>query len=140
MASLIHQYTVSIPADTAKASPYSADLPLPQECVESVDLEVPPGPNGNMGFYLAMSGQQVVPLEVGTFIVWNDRFDSWYLNDYPTTGAWSVVGYNLDTVNAHEVTVRFHDNPISASTTSPTVTISTVTGGTLASPITSPAA
>lgn len=124
MAQTIHQFTPTIPAATAKDSLYSVQLALPQEQVILVDLEVPPGPGGLMGFYLAVSGQQIIPFEVGEFIVWDDRFDTWNLEEFPTTGAWSFVGYNLDTANDHTVTVRFHDDPLTTpSSSAPAVTI-----------------
>ena len=123
MASIIHQFTVTIPAGTAKATPYSAALALPMEQLESVDIEVPPGPRGLMGFYLAQSGQQVIPWESGQWIVWDDRFATWYIAGYQANASWSVVGYNLDGVNTHSLVVRFHDNPlVTTSATPPTIT------------------
>ena len=62
-----------------------------------------------MGFYLARSGQQWIPFEAGEFLVWDDRFDSWYLTDQPTGGGWQIVGYNLDDYD-HSVVARFHVN------------------------------
>lgn len=112
MPSIIHQFTATIPHNTQKASLATVKLALPSEVVVLVDLEVPHGPRGLMGFYLALSGQQIVPFEVGQFIVWDNVVRSWQLSDFPTTGAWSVVGYNLDLVNDHAVTVRFHDEPL----------------------------
>jgi len=118
MAAEIHQFTVTIPALTAMSSPVTIDLALDYFDIESVDLEVPPGPAGLMGFYLARSGQQWIPYEAGEFIVWDDRFDSWTLEDQPTSAGWEVVGYNTDVFD-HVVVVRFHVNIIGAAPAPP---------------------
>lgn len=113
MAVEVHQFTATIPANTAKATPHVVPIALDYFDIESVDLEVPPGPSGLMGFYLARSGQQWIPYEAGEYLVWDDRFDSWYLTDQPTSGGWQIVGYNLDDYD-HDVVVRFHVNLVSA--------------------------
>jgi hypothetical protein len=116
VASIIHQFTAVVPANTAKATPYVYKMQLPTEQIDTVDLEVPPGPQGLMGFYLAYSNQQIIPFEAGQYIVWDDYRDTWELDDYPTAGSWSIVGYNLDAANSHEVVVRFHDDQVAAPT------------------------
>lgn len=111
MAAEVHQFTATIPAGTPKSSLAVVEMPLPLYEIESVDIEVPPGPSGLMGFYLALSGQQWIPWEAGEFLVWDDRFDSWMLNDQPTSSGWEVHGYNLDSYD-HDVVVRFHLNVV----------------------------
>lgn len=124
MAEIIHQFQAVIPANTPKSALFSVDIPLPSEIVQTIDLDVPPGPSGLMGFYLAVSGQQMIPFEVGEFLVWDDREKSWPVEKFPTSATWSIVGYNLGAF-PHAVTVRFHDS--SAVQTSPTVSIPSVT-------------
>jgi len=109
MAQEVHQYTATIPANTPKAALYTSQIALQGYEIESVDIEVPPGPSGMMGFYLARSGQQWLPFEAGEFLTWDDRYDSWYLSDQPSGVGWEVVGYNTDRYD-HSVTVRFHVN------------------------------
>lgn len=134
MAAEVHQFTAMIPAGTPMAALATIDLPISNYQIDSIDLEVPPGPSGLMGFYLARSGQQWIPYEAGEFIVWDDRFRSWQLNDQPTGGGWQVVGYNFDEYD-HEIVVRFHVNAISVAMTpaKPSITI-------VSSPITTPMA
>jgi len=128
MAVSIRQTTATIPANTPKTALYVAPITLDYFDIESVDLEVPPGPAGLMGFYLARSGQQVIPYESGEFLVWDDRFDSWYLTDQPTGSGWQIVGYNLD-VYDHDVVVRFHVNLIGAAWASAPPSLRFVTSG-----------
>jgi hypothetical protein len=112
VASIIHQYTVVVPANTTVAAPYTRVLATLAEQVRSVDLDVPPGPQGLMGFVLANSGQQVIPFEVGQYIIWDNYRDSWDLDGYADMTQWSVIGYNLDGANSHEVVVRFHNDAL----------------------------
>lgn len=82
-------------------------MPLPLYGVESIDVEVPSGPSGLMGFYLALSGQQWVPWEMGQWITWDNQSRNWPLSNQPTSEGWELVGYNTG-VYSHAVTVRFH--------------------------------
>ena len=113
----------TIPANTAQSSPVSVSVAIPACTINLIDIEVPPGPAGLMGFYLACSGQQVIPFNAGQFIIWDNYRDTWALDNFPETGAWSVVGYNLDNAFGHTVTIRYHTDPLNVSTTVPTVTI-----------------
>ncbi len=111
MAREVWQFNPSIPAGTAKATPVTIAMRLPVRIVRSVELEVPAGTLGLMGFYLAMSNVQVIPYVAGQWIVWDDKQKGWELDDYPTTGAWSLVGYNTGT-HPHPITVIFHTDLI----------------------------
>lgn len=111
MAAEIHQFTASIPAATPKSALAVVKMPLTNFEIEQIDIEVPPGPAGLMGFYLALSGQQWIPFETGQFLIWDNRSASWRLNNQPTSYGWEVHGYNLG-ANAHNVEVRFHCNVV----------------------------
>ena len=96
MATQVRQLTATIPANTPMTALVTIPISLDYVDIESIDLEVPPGPSGLMGFYIARSGQQWIPFESGEFLVWDDRFDSWYLSEQPTGSGWQIVGYNTD--------------------------------------------
>lgn len=115
MATEIHQFAATIPAGTAIATPVTIELGQANYEIESVDVQVPPGPNGLMGFYIALSEQQWIPWESGEYIVWDDRTESWDTEDQIVNAGWQVVGYNLGMWD-HTVTVRFHTNPIPTPT------------------------
>ena len=119
-------YTATIPAGTAKATPVTINLPIFNWDIESLDLQVPTGPNGLMGFYLALSGEQWIPHVRGQYLVWNDHFQNWPLTKQPTNKGWQVVGYNTD-VYDHSVFLRFHVNSLSPpqQPASPSLTIIT---------------
>lgn len=115
MAVEVHQFTVVIPANTPKATLAVVKMKLNLFDIESIDIEVPPGPSGLMGFYLALSGQQWIPWEMGEFLIWDDRAANWPLTEQPTSYGWEVHGYNLD-VYDHSIVVRFHVNLVSVAT------------------------
>lgn len=124
MAQEVHQFTANIPANTAKASLHQVKFTMDYVEIESIDIDVPPGPSYLMGFYLAHSGQQILPAESGEFIIWDDFKDNWKLEELPTSQGWSVFGYNLDTANDHAVAIRFHTNYPSSS---PSLVVPTIT-------------
>lgn len=125
MALQVLQFVVTIPPGTTDAAPFSEELELDNWDIERVDLEVPAGPAGLMGFAVYNNGVQWQPATPGTWLVWDDTKDSWTLQNQPNASGWSVVGYNLGQY-AHAVTVRFHVNLTAANTsppTPPTITI-----------------
>lgn len=127
MADIIHQLQATIPAGTLKSALVTVSLQLPPEVIQQVDIDVPPGPAGLMGFYLACSGQQVIPFETGQFLIWDDREKDWPLENFPTNAKWSIVGYNLGAFD-HTVVVRFHSQsavPTTVDNNIPSVTFIT---------------
>jgi len=103
------QFAATIPAGTPKSAPVTVALALDNWELEQLDLEVPPGPGGLMGFYVANNGVQWIPVGAGQFLVWDDVQQSWPFTDQPDASGWEIVGYNTG-VYDHAVTVRFHVN------------------------------
>ena len=126
MALEVRQATITVPAGTAKASPHIATISLDNRDIAMIDLEVPPGPSGLMGFYLGNNGVQWVPRDEGEWIVWDDYTASWPLTDQPDASGWEITGYNEDDYNDHAVIIRFHVNlPVQAQPAEPTITFQT---------------
>lgn len=111
MAQLVHQYLSTIPAGTPKASPHTDQIGLNNLVIESIELEVPAGPNGLMGFYVANGGTQWMPSTAGTWLIWDDKIETWRLENQPHGGGWSIVGYNTGKY-PHTITTRWHVNPL----------------------------
>jgi hypothetical protein len=125
MADEVLQFTCTVPAGTAKASPVTIPLAMQLWEIESIDLEVLSGPSGLMGFYLAIGTEQWLPHRAGEWFVWNDRTRNYPLTNQPTTYGWNLVGYNTGKYN-HNVTVGFNVNAIAdavANVASPSLTI-----------------
>lgn len=120
MALRVYQFTVTIPADTPKSAPATTDLSIDNWDLEMLDLEVPPGPAGLMGFYVANNGVQWIPQGDGEWLVWDDVQKSWPFTDQPNASGWQIVGYNTGAYD-HDVIVRMHVNPPDAGASTPAV-------------------
>lgn len=106
MAAEIRNFAVQIPAGTPIAAPVTIAMPMPARVVESIRWRVPEGHFGQVGWALAMSGVKIIPWDVTQWIVANDESDEVSLSDYPDSGAWQLIGYNLG-IYPHTVYVTF---------------------------------
>jgi hypothetical protein len=126
--------TVAVPAGTAITAPQVTALSLRDSIMERIEVRVPPGPSGLVGFAFVHSGQQVIPYTDGQWIVTDNESLVWPVEDYPTGDKWSVKAYNLD-VYPHTLYCRFHLREIGQASNAirPQVVIgaqgSAVTGG-----------
>ena len=128
MAQRILPYRATIPAGTLKTAPVTVPISLDNWEVEAVDLEVPPGPAGLMGFQVFNNGVAWVPYGGGEWLVWDDVKERYYLTDQPNASGWQVVGYNTGTYD-HDVILRFHVNLPQAAATTPAPAGLTIVNG-----------
>lgn len=112
MAERVLKHTTTIPAGTPVDDPWTEDLGFDDWVVERIDLIVPPGPWGTMGFYLANNSQPWVPRSAGEWLVFDDHKLEVTPTGYPIGTGWQIVGYNLGRYD-HDVIALFHVNPIS---------------------------
>lgn len=106
MAQRIEWPSATIPPGTAQASPVAIPLQFPEGIIDRVDILIPPGASGLMGFFLSQSGTQLIPRTAGQFIVADDKYLSFPVEDHPTGSKWACVGYNTD-VYPHTITFGF---------------------------------
>lgn len=135
MAQRVFQFAATIPAGTPQSAPVTVPLAIDNWNLESIDLEVPPGPSGLMGFYVANNGVQWIPATPGAWLVWDDVQQSWWMQDQPNASGWEVTGYNTG-VYPHSVIVRMHVNPTTTGSTSTTPATLTVVTTQVAEPAT----
>jgi hypothetical protein len=110
----IRGYDVTIPAGTTPAAPVTIDVSYEASITEAVEWSVPKGPAGLMGFRLTSGGAQVIPHNLGSWIIANGQNAHWPLEELHTSGSWQVTGYNTGSF-PHIVRVRFHVSPIGKS-------------------------
>lgn len=115
MSARLEVATVTVSAGTAIAAPQSTTLTLRDAIMERIEVRVPPGPSGLVGFALVHSGQQVIPFTDGQWIVTDDESIDWTVENYPTGDKWAVKAYNLD-VYPHTLYFRFHLRELGTST------------------------
>lgn len=106
MAQQVYIFAVATPAGTAKSSPQTTQMTMPPRVVDRVEIEVPPGPRGEVGFHIGSKGTQIIPDGVGTFIVTDGEVIQWPLEDQMDSGGWELVTYNTG-FYSHTITVRF---------------------------------
>lgn len=106
MAEEIYEFQVATPAGTPQATPLVTQLPMPPRLVSQVEIRVPPGPRGELGFALGAAGQPVIPRAAGTFVVTDDERIVWPLEGQIDSGAWECFTFNTGAF-AHTVYLRF---------------------------------
>lgn len=106
MAREVYAFTVTIPPNTPQNSLFAQQMTIPVRRVSTLEIVVPPGPSGLMGFVITMGGIRVIPSAIQSFIITDDERITWPLTDQPTSGAWQLSGYNTD-VWPHSVYLRW---------------------------------
>lgn len=106
MADEIRQYTATIPAGTTAAAPVRVNFDMPAREVQGIQIRVPPGPSGVVGFALQNSGVTVIPYGSDQWIVTSADYIDWTLSNYITSGSWQLLGYNTGAFS-HSIYVRF---------------------------------
>lgn len=106
MAREIRSFQAVIPAGTAQTSPIRISVAMPVRKVDTLEIVVPPGPSGMMGFAITMGGVNIIPVQPGTYMVTDDERIVWDLTNLPTSGAWQVSGYNTGNFD-HTVYLRW---------------------------------
>lgn len=99
-------FHVTVPANTPKAANFTADLSFPARVVQELEVVVPAGPRGFLGFAIGAAGVPIIPVEPGAFMVTDGEVISWALQGYHDSGSWTLFAYNSGKY-AHTLEVRF---------------------------------
>ena len=126
VATEVHTFPVTIPAGTTQAAPLTFSLAMPPRQVVEIDVLVPPGPRGEVGWAIGAAGVPVLPAEAGAYIVTDDEVIHWPLESQINSGAWQMFAYNTGLYN-HTLYVRILTVPTLAAleATAPTLAEST---------------
>lgn len=106
MAVEIRRFTFTIPAGTLKTALKTQVVTFPPRVVTQINIRVPPGPAGQMGFSIGSSGNPVIPIDPGTFVVTDNERIEWPLERFWDSGSWEFFGYNLGQYD-HSVYIEF---------------------------------
>lgn len=115
----VQHFACTVPPGTPVASPVTIPTELGIFQVTFIEVNVPSGFNGQVGFYIASSGQQVLPFRSGAtpnWLILNDTEKHWDLEDQPDSGDWAIVAYNTGNF-PHTLYVTFGVNPVALDTT-----------------------
>lgn len=111
MSDRLEWFSVTVPANTAKTAPITKSLAFLQGQVVEIDVKVPPGPSGNVGFFISAGGTQYVPRTRGSFVVPDNDYFTWPLINAINSGAWSITAYNTD-IFPHTIQIGFQVNEL----------------------------
>lgn len=101
-----YTYQVTIPAGTQSTAPQTTAVTFPTRLVRWVEMIIPPGPAGNVGFRVASNGTQQIPVNAGSWII-RDNYTGRFDFETPVeSGAWQVVAYNTG-VFPHTIEITF---------------------------------
>jgi hypothetical protein len=103
----LRAFSATIPAGTLQSAPGLFDMSFPTRVVDEIQVFVPSGPNGTVGFAFANAGTKVIPYNQGGFIVANNEVIPIVLTHQVTSGSWQLVGYNNGAFD-HTIFVRFY--------------------------------
>lgn len=106
MAQRVIPLTVDIPAGTQIASPAHFPLVFPSADVNRIDVRIPPGPSGTVGFSINNGGGNYIPDTQGSWVIADDQFIQWPTEEAPNNGNWDIVAYNTDVID-HTIYVFF---------------------------------
>jgi hypothetical protein len=106
MADRIEAFEVTVPAGTTQAAPQETALPFNLGIVTDIEILVPPGPSGRVGFQIRHSGGSVVPYNPAAFVVADNEVIKWPVRNMPVGSAWGIRLYNVD-VFPHTLYLRF---------------------------------
>jgi hypothetical protein len=106
MASRFPAFNITVPANTPISAPLTFSLAFVPGRVDAIDIDVPPGPSGNLGFLIRAGGRQYVPDNEGLYLIFDDVSKRYPVENANQQGSFQLVAYNTDQF-AHRVTVTF---------------------------------
>lgn len=107
MAAEAYTFQITTPVGTALASPLVTPITMPARTVRNIEVRIPNGPNGELGFAIGMNGVTVIPVVPGTWIIASNEVKNWDVTLGLNSGAWQVLSYNTGTY-PHTIQVIFH--------------------------------
>lgn len=111
VATRYYPFTLTIPPGFTPNAPAVVPVIFEDVRLDAVDIRVPPGPNGQVGFYITLTGTTIVPWGEGAqWIIANDEplhFDV----GTEANGGVAIVCYNLG-VWPHTLYFRFQGVPM----------------------------
>lgn len=111
----VRRFSVFTPALTGNVFlPRVTNIAIPARTVRQIDVRVPPGPRGELGFALGAAGVTVYPTGPIQFVVTDDELVQIPLTDAINSGAWQVFTYNTG-IYPHTIEVRMYCDIVQAA-------------------------
>lgn len=116
MATEIRVFDFTIPAGTTSDAPAFLDVSFPPRVVDAIQVVVPPGPSGLVGWRILVGGVLVIPYLSADWVITAAENITWPLDAYPDSGSWQLQGYNTGAQD-HTVYFRFLVTAVTKSAT-----------------------
>ena len=94
MATRIEIVAVTVAPGTPVANPQITAMNFDDGRVDGLEIVIPDGPAGMVGFQIRHSNQVIIPYDGVTFIVANNETIKWPLETFPEADKWDVRIYN----------------------------------------------
>jgi hypothetical protein len=107
VAERIEAPPVTVPAGTAIATPQTTALTWLDGRIVRIEIRVPRGAAGLVGFQIGHSNQVIIPHDPTQWIIGEGETLDWDVDNYPTGAKWFVRAYNTGRY-AHTLYFRFH--------------------------------
>jgi hypothetical protein len=101
----LYQLAALIPAGTPVSAPVTIPWPLEDNQLLSIDIMVPDGPSGTVGFQVSQAQQQIVPWGNSGYLITNDEKIKYEYDDQITSTGLALIGYNTD-IYPHTIYLR----------------------------------
>lgn len=114
MADRVQWFNITVPANTLTAQTFPMVFPYGE--VVEIDVKVPPGPAGNLGFIIMAGGSPYIPNAQGAFVFIepDDDYLVFPVTHAITSGSFALLAFNTD-VWPHSLQVGFQVNEIAPS-------------------------
>jgi hypothetical protein len=99
-------FPITVAAGVQIAAPATTPMRFPPRVVEEVEVLVPPGPRGEVGWRIGSAGTQLLPLDLGSWIVTDNEVLHIPTEGFHDSGSWEFTAYNTGQF-PHVITVRF---------------------------------
>lgn len=96
MATRVEAFQITIARFTLETSPTDTALNFLPGTVDQIQIMIPPGPSGRVGFAIFHSNQQVIPFADGEFIIADGEVLTWPIERFPVNRGWVVRAFNED--------------------------------------------
>lgn len=106
MAQDIRVFDITIAPGGTVAAPQVFNVAFPPRRVDRIEVRIPPGPRGEVGFAIGSSGAAVIPREAQTYIVSDNEVLAWDVEDLWDSGSWQVFAYSTGHYS-HKLQFRF---------------------------------
>lgn len=114
MVDRIEWFEFTIPANGVQSAPVSFPMVFAFGEVVEIDVKIPPGPAGNLGFFITAGGSQYIPRTRGSFIFPDNDYLTWPIHNAITSGSFGLTAFNTDAW-PHVIQVAFQVNEIAGS-------------------------